>query len=499
MIVCASASAGKIQKDTYDTKKPSNTILQIYNPLIYKDLDNIVLKYKPKKALLRGSFGKEDAAFKRYFKKLLDSNLFNGHLDFKEYKNEFANPNLLLKLLFKEEDLLKKLKGKVLLLSESKKVINWIEILDENLKNMNTCLESLSFILKQLHERIILYKNLKTGFWDEASFDLFREIKKKFNGIEMSHKSFLANLQGLKDFLMNQTKNKKVFKNIKNEEIMNLFVERVFEETAQNIQRELIKFKLKSKEYFKKNKKILFRKSLSLSKINEFLNLLYQFECYSHEIVLFKNALHNETGVGNQKYLFIPEKERNCMFNYFVKEIVNSFFEIQNLFYKKNNAGSLLKIVLNEIENTHFNIYEYFRKRFKKDIKLSYEDTKNKFLKKIQLSYPEKNITSEGIKELVLGNFEKSGFSNDELICLSLVSFDISLKSEKLNKGLINLYKRILKNLNELKIDSNSIKHEQLYPKLTKSVGKIAILIERTKYDSIHFIYYDRSYPDEVG
>lgn len=99
----------------------------------------------------------------------------------------------------------------------------------------------------------------------------------------------------------------------------------------------------------------------------------------------------------------------------------------------------------------------------------------------------------------MLGNFEKSGFSNDELICLSLVSFDISLKSEKLNKGLINLYKRILKNLNELKIDSNSIKHEQLYPKLTKSVGKIAILIERTKYDSIHFIYYDRSYPDEVG
>ncbi|KCZ75114.1 hypothetical protein H311_03914, partial [Anncaliia algerae PRA109] len=364
MIGCASGSARKIQKDTYDTKKPSNTILQIYNPLIYKNLNDIVLKYKPKKALLRDSFNKEDAAFERYFKELLVSNLYNGHLDFKEYKNEFANPNLLLKLLFKEEDLLKKLKIKVLSLRESKKVINWIEILNENLKKMNTRLESLSFTLKKLHERIILYKKLQTGFWDEASFDLFREIKKKFNDIEMIHKSFLANLQGLKDFLMNQTKNIKAFKNIKNEEIMNIFVESVFEEMAQNIQKGLIKFKLKSKKYFNKNKKILFRKNLSHSKIKEFLNILYQFECYSYEIVLFKNALNNETGVGNEKYLFIPEKERNCMFNYFVKEIVNSFFEIQNLLYEENNAGSLLKIILNEIENTHFNIYEYFRKRF---------------------------------------------------------------------------------------------------------------------------------------
>ncbi|KCZ76617.1 hypothetical protein H311_02381, partial [Anncaliia algerae PRA109] len=445
------------------------------------------------------SFNKEDAAFERYFKELLVSNLYNGHLDFKEYKNEFANPNLLLKLLFKEEDLLKKLKIKVLSLRESKKVISWIEILDDNLKKLNKRLESLSFTLKKLHERIILYKKLQTGFWDETSFDLFREIKKKFNDIEMIHKTFLANLQGLKDFLMNQAKNINAFKNIKNEEIMNIFVESVFEETAQNIQKGLIKFKLKSKKYFNKNKNILFRKSLSHSKIKEFLNILYQFECYSYEIVLFKNALNNETDLGNQKYLFIPEKERNCMFNYFVKEIVSSFFEIQNLLYEENNAGSLLKMILNEIENTHFNIYEYFRKRFKKDIKLSYINTRNRFLKIIQLFYPEKNITSKGIEELVLGNFEESGFSNDELICLSLVSFDISLKSEKLNKGLIYLYKRILKNLNELKIDSNSVKHEQLYPKLTKLMGKVAKVIERTKYDSIHFIYYDRSYPDEVG
>ncbi|KCZ78881.1 hypothetical protein H311_00071, partial [Anncaliia algerae PRA109] len=407
--------------------------------------------------------------------------------------DELIEPKELFSLLIKEE-LLDEIKNAVFKLNNARNAILKLRDLDKYLASFNKHFEELCRILGKLHLKLKNSKCLKLRLWDSKSFKLIVALKKEFNKTSAKYSGFENELKNFKKIY--KAKSSKNTLRVGDQDIHERenpvssehFIETIFLQELKSFWN-VYDFKINLDNNLKMIGKNLERKDISGKIIDDILDALYEIQCHFYRINELIFRLREEVTIEGLKYTKLMDSESKKLFRYLLNEATRRRRETDSILQGDNVLELLYKKLCIVIEENNVDILSYFEVKLSHEVKSSYEKTRKDYFEALSSCEKSKRRIEKLVGNLVSNNFEDLKYSSDDLACLSLLSLDMSLDSDTLFKGLCELYKLLMKNVKQLKVNCNGVAKDSLYPTLSESLRKINKEMNGAENFEIYFKY----------